>query len=252
MPREDTRLISLTEPDNSWFWPNTFPWPLTHCWRMTHAILYVFGGVTFLLGSICYFPSIANGSWGGWLFTWGSTAFLFADLFEWWTNNRIGCCNAGATGAMMTRFNASVTLLPRVRAIGICPSMENGLNFFMSATGSFLYLLGSIYFIPSLDKIVLGTQIFIVGSAFIFCSQSWKLLRYPNYKEDVAAVHVDAGAGIGGVFYFIGSILFLPQYCVTDEDTTRAAILFTIGGANFLYSGLWIVYRYFFDYPAKY
>jgi hypothetical protein len=37
--------------------------------------------------------------------------------------------------------------------------------------------------------------------------------RYPDYS-DLPATHVDAAAGVGGLFYLIGSIMFLN--CVTD------------------------------------
>ena len=42
-----------------------------------------------------------------------------------------------------------------------------GLNFFTSVTGSFLYLVGSIMFIPGTNLLLSGEWSFIFGSAFV-------------------------------------------------------------------------------------
>jgi hypothetical protein len=45
-------------------------------WRMWHGINYIFGGILFVIGSVCYYPDISkviNGDLvGGWLFTIGN------------------------------------------------------------------------------------------------------------------------------------------------------------------------------------
>lgn len=62
---------------------------------------------------------------------------------------------------------------------------EMGINFFFSVIGSTLYLLGSIFFIPSTNKIVLGEWLFIYGSLIIFFSQLWKNYRAASTHETV-------------------------------------------------------------------
>lgn len=225
-----------------WFFPTKYPLELKLWWRTTHCAAYVFGGLTFLIGSICYLRSISNYVLGGWLFTWGSLAFLFADLIEWYTNNRIGCFNFGVDEKVIQEYE----LLNNIKI-----DDTDGKNFFFSAFGSFLYLVGSIFFIPSTNAMTLGTQIFIIGSAVIATSQTWKLCRYPDYTSDLPAVHVDSGAGIGGFFYLIGSVFFLPSM-TTTAVASLAPPLFICGGACFLWSGLGIVYRYFIADPPMY
>ncbi|KAJ1395736.1 hypothetical protein B484DRAFT_267440, partial [Ochromonadaceae sp. CCMP2298] len=89
---ESTPLNPLTRRNlGTWFAPNVYPYPLTYSWRAAHCSAYLLGGFSFVLGSLCYFPALANYPLGGWAFTIGSVGFLFADLFEWWTNNRVGC-----------------------------------------------------------------------------------------------------------------------------------------------------------------
>ena len=55
---------------------STYPQPLTLQWRIEHSIGYLLGGTTFIVGSMSYFPWIANYSLGGWMFTIGSTGVI--------------------------------------------------------------------------------------------------------------------------------------------------------------------------------
>lgn len=258
--RDDYKPIDQSHEDASGISAKKYPEPLSLSWRLRHTVPYLIGGTTFLLGSVQYLPNISNFQLGGWLFTIGSTGFLYADLSEWWMNNRVGCAfddeyREDYEKNLSRYYESSDTFTGKYQRA------ENGLNFALSAFGSFLYLLGSILFIPSLNEIVLGTQIFIPGSAVIFISQSWKLYRacrsnpdFPfdksfslrNLSADLPGVCVDAAAGLGGLAYMIGSYLFLPEIAITDSDVLRAAVWFIVGGMLFTISGLFIVYRYYF------
>lgn len=242
-----------------------YPTPLSLEWRLFHNTCYLIGGICFFFGSMCYFPSLASYVLGGWLFTVGSAGFFLADGLEWWTNNRVGCFHdkhyqhsyEKAMGPFFAEANTT---------LGKWQRMENGINFFASLTGSTLYLIGSIMFIPVLNDIVQGTYVFIYGSAIIFMAQSWKLLRAgklnedspsskqfqcSNLSHDLSGVLVDLFAGIGGGSYLIGSVLFLPDYDINDDVTFAAATWFQIGGTCYLFSGLCMFYRYFYttNYP---
>lgn len=236
-----------------------YPQPLTLSWRIIHAIPYLIGGTTFLFGSLCYFTggNTLAGDYeaGGWLFTIGSVGFLFADIFEWNKNNRVGCLDSKQERVEWEHLNSGY--LSRKSLLGLCgltglQRAENGINFAYSALGSLLYLIGSIMFIPSLDSLALGTWIFIIGSAIIFTSQMWKLYRYESFADDVPGVNVDLWAGLGGLAYAVGSVQFLPEYDTSDFATNVAATWFTLGGAAFTLSGLFIVYRYFIATPPMY
>ena len=256
--------------------PKRYPIPLSLSWRILHASLYNVGGITFLLGSLCYLPWMTDYELGGWLFTIGSIGFLFADLLEWYTNNRVGCLDSPLLRAEFEE-KMGIYMDPKETVLGSYQRVENGMNFFYSAIGSFLYLVGSICFIPETDAIVLGTELFIAGSFVIFTSQSWKIYRqgctnptvivdgknsgnsrldksfsFSNYSYDLPALSVDAGAGMGGFFYLVGSVYFLPEYDLTDQDTILAAALFTVGGSAFTLSAFAILYRYFVARPIRY
>lgn len=238
-----------------------YPIPLTFEWRVQHSIGYLIGGTTFVIGSLAYFPWIANYSLGGWMFTIGSIGFLYADLKEWWMNNKVGCAFDNDYLEDYEKFIGHKYGPPHT-CWGVYMRKENGLNFAFSSFGSLLYLVGSIMFIPRFDAVILGTYVFIDGSLVIFLSQSWKVIRqgmysdsltdltqrsfaFSNYCADLTALGVDAFAGLGGFAYMIGSIYFLPQNDVSDTITIAAVTWFTVGGVCFTISGLFILYRYF-------
>lgn len=234
-----------------------YPEPLSTSWRLFHFINYIIGGTTFFFGSICYLPSLnPNYVLGGWLFTIGSSTFLMADLNEWWKNNRVGCYDYEDYEESYEAELGKKHFGDKNTSQGRYKRAENGMNFALSATGSFLYLVGSILFIPSLDAILWGTIVFIPGSLIIFLSQSWKLYRsacfrdndpndksfsVSNWGHDVSGFLIDLNAGLGGFFYMIGSILFLPLYA----QYFAAAVWFILGGAAFTLSGICMCYRYF-------
>ena len=77
-------------------------------------------------------------------------------------------------------------------------------------------------------------------------SSSWSF-QLSHALQDVPALGVDAFAGIGGVFYLVGTALSLPSSCDESDPVCAQlyATIFIAGGASFLLSGLFLNYRYF-------
>jgi hypothetical protein len=218
------------------------------------------------VGSAMYFPSISNYEAGGWLFTIGSLAFAIADFTEWLTNNHVGCI---CYERFEADYESQVGPLfdPPNTSSGRNQRAANGFNFFCSFCGSFIYLVGSALFIPSIGQYVAGGYLFIVASIIIVLAQSWKLCRsgydfssrdtlqlgfnFANWHHDIPGILVDACAGIGAFGYIVGSVLFMPEYNIDTDATYRAAAWFQFGGTFFALSGLCMFYRYFFtlNYP---
>lgn len=254
---EETHLVAFSND-------NVLERPQSPLWRIFHGTHYMIGGLTFVTGSCMYFPDVFDKyssalSIGGWLFTIGSFFFLLADLQEWWYY-RVGCCCDHKYQNSLEEHATTLFRNPRNTFHGRYERAEVGINFFMSACGSALYLAGSILFIPVFSKeLIEGEWLFIIGSAFIYLSQAWKVyrsactnpndrhdsrFRLSNLLNDIPALGVDGFAGIGGVFYFFGTIMFLPSFNVTNADAIRAAILFVCGGTCFTLSGFFLQYRH--------
>ncbi len=102
-----------------------------------------------MIGSILYFPALNARFDGdvvaGWLYTIGSTCFLLADLTEW-NHFRYGCVGEANSKSEKNTYDTSFHAF-WLRA-------EVGLNFFFSVTGSAMYLIGSIFFIPATNLLL--------------------------------------------------------------------------------------------------
>lgn len=207
------------------------------CWRLCHSVSYLIGGVTFPVASVIYLPRLlakapSMESIAGWLFTIGSFFFLVADLMEW-NHYRPMCFRSSACGF----------------------AWNLGLNFLFSATGSLFYLLGSIYFIPSVANLFYGELFFIIGSAIIALSQAWKCYRTcvtpsnqsacTNINEDLWGFIVDLFAGLGGLFYLIGTVIYCKSPAPEDKHYVLAIVWWILGGTAFLISALAMWKRYY-------
>ncbi|CAF0823856.1 unnamed protein product [Adineta steineri] len=240
--------------------------PYSIIWRILHGISYLIGGLTFICGSCMYFTKVIAEydqalNAGAWFYIVGSAAFLIADLQDWFYY-RIGLFiiskhrkenNAASNTNHVDK--EPKTCSDRYRRIQI------DLNYLGSILGSILYLAGSVLFLPKFsDDIIAGDVLFITGSAAIFLSEAWKIYRlactnavdpndihfhFQNVRHNLQAIFISFFAGLGGVFYFVGTILFLPQYTSTDFGENRAAALFLCGGIFFSLAGLLLQYRYF-------
>jgi len=253
------KIVSFVAYDDEDFENLPYPVPLSAAWRITHCACYIIGASTFAVGSALYYPAISDYNGGGWLFTIGSTVFAYADLTEWWTNNRVGCfCYKHFYLSYESRVGRYFD--PPNSSTGRYQRAENGINCFFSLFGSMLYLIGSILFIPSLEAEVTGTYLFIFGSMVICISQSWKIYRagcldeerpsnrhfqLKNLSGDIPAFIVDCSEGIGGLAYLIGSVLFLPQYDVDRISSRIAATWFEVGSLFYVIATVALFYHYF-------
>ena len=262
LPHEgDTNLISQMNnedgKDRYDIKQKEYPEKLTIGWRLAHSIPFAVAGILFFVGSFCYYPR-GDMAIGGIIFVIGGAAFLFADTWEWWKNNRVGCIYYEEYHLAYERSIKHLNWDPEDTDLGKLQRAENGLNFTLSIFGSFLYFLGAFFFLPPYTYVLEGIWIFITGSAIIVIAQTWKVYR--NFyvpceenlvqKADWSATTVDILAGLGGFSYFFGSILFLPWIDIDDAATILAANWFSLGGLFYASSGVFLLIRYFcYDSP---
>lgn len=237
--------------------------PHSLIWRIIHNISFLIGGTTFIAGSCMYFAKIIVKSWalntGAALFIVGSFFFLVADIQDWWYH-RVGCMCDWKYREDYEIQNGSA-FGKRHSLSGQWRRSQAALNVACSVLGSVCYLIGSVMFLPDLeDQLGIGEGFFIAGSAIIYLSQGWKVFRIgcinkhdlsdtrfrlKNLLDHLLVVFIDVSAGLGGFFYFIGTILFLPKFIETDFGLNRSAGLFLTGGFFFTLAGVLLVFHYF-------
>ena len=223
---------------------------LSFVWFLLHGACYINGGLTFLIGSILYYPqfnpplSRQDGAFeGSLLFTFGSLTFLIADIQEWLLYAPPCLKRHKLAGAA-----------PEHAPLMHAPDQEDseaayelGLNFFLSAIGSLLYLLGSIFIIPSLNTPNLGAWGFIIGSVFVWLAQLWKVRRMRPLQRDHwtqdewSAFQVDFMASTGGFWFLVGTAASLSPH-VTLVSVVN---MWVIGSVAFTWSGGALLYRHF-------
>lgn len=255
-----------------------YPTPLSFWWRLTHFLCYINGGVTFFFGSLLLYTSLSAPVTSSVLYTFGSVTFLIADTMEWLTNNHVGCF---WYADYEDSYEAAIQDMMdgRETSSGKWQRAEVGVNFFVSAIGSFFYLVGSSLFLPDISLPVQGLYCFIVASVHIIIAQVWKLYRaglapeqgttsasllsvkqrpklifsVTNYSADLPGFFVDFFVIFGAAGYLIGSPIFLPTYDVNSTINDAAATVFTLGGFFYVLSGIAMAYRYFctLNYPHE-
>lgn len=113
-------------------------------WETTNAIFYAIGGLTFIGGSICFFPALEKYlALGSWLYFAGSVLYLLVtghdliEVFKYW------------------RTHNTDTFADRIEQI----------TAIAYVTGSLLFTVGSLCFLPAIDATLIGCWCFIIGSA---------------------------------------------------------------------------------------
>ena len=231
--------------------------PLSYVWSMMHVLLYVIGGTAFLLGSACYLPRADHPAKGAYLFIMGATGFMLSDLAEL-RSSIYDCYVEQKERRHYHRDQSKRSLLVLIW------NSEDALSVCMMALGSTMYFVGCVLFIPEFDP-VWGDILFIVGSVIIDFAEGWKLYRLGSSQYSVITGELERVpfewkilfdgnltllygdlCNFFGVFIFlVGSILFLPGVCLTDQDERRAAFLFIVGSFLFAVCGCFMFYDYF-------
>lgn len=190
-------------------------------WETFSAISYKIGGLTFVAGSLFFFPVLADYlAIGDWLFCAGSILYLLVtghDLLEvhkYW------------------RHHDTNTFADHIEFI--CA--------WSYVIGSALFVIGSLCFLPSVSLIGLGAWLFIIGSVLFVAGGLVNILQvveapsllYMQLFNFTVALFV-----IGSALFAVASIPYLWQLSRGAEvriDTFAAAqflfasVLFFLGG----------------------
>ncbi|RKR06375.1 YrhK-like protein [Kushneria sinocarnis] len=199
-------------------------------WENVNAFTYKLGGLLFVLGSILFFPMLADYQRiGAWLFFLGSLCYLLVtahDLFEalrYWHRHRT------ATSADHIELTAA-------------------LNY---VSGSLLFAIGSLLFLPGLALEHAGAWSFIVGSVFFVvgaCANLLQLVDAPSKLYMQLFNFTLATFIVGSVLFVVASVPYLIHFDSSGDETAihrLAAGQFTFASLLFLLGGLFIYWRMF-------
>ncbi|KAI8473069.1 MAG: hypothetical protein J3K34DRAFT_412100 [Monoraphidium minutum] len=200
--------------------------PESLLWQALHAFAFILGGTTFIAGTLALFYP-GHDFLSALLYTIGSCGFLFVDVQEWFT----------FSGAVLRT------------------------NILLSVTGSALYVVGSVGFLPAVAAAAprMGVWGFVLGSAFIGWSQLWKTHRIGGGEHEsgfsfkalttldaATAAGVELSAGIGALHFLFGTLLFdAGPLDGPGSVLARVLWIWTAGSVWFTAGGLFLAARHF-------
>lgn len=196
-------------------------------WETVSAFSYEIGGVTFVVGSVCFLPSMSDYfALGGWLFLVGSILYLmvtgheFFEVLKYW------------------RRHPTETFANRIEYIAAS----------CYALGSLLFTVGSVCFLPSVDATVLGVWLFIVGSVLFLVGGFINILQV---VEAPSLIYMQlfnftiAQFIVGSGLFLVATIPYLWHlgHAAQTQVDTFAAAQFIFASVMFLAGGMAIYYR---------
>jgi len=140
-------------------------------------------------------------------------------------------------------------------------------NILLSATGSLLYVVGSVGFFPSVAAVspLIGVWGFVLGSAFIAWSQLWKTHRIGGGEHEggdegagfrlaslrtpdaFTAAGVELSAGVGALCFLVGTLMYdvLLYHDAVGKGMTTVLWIWVAGSVWFFQGGCFLAYRHF-------
>lgn len=201
--------------------------PSHKAWETFTAFSYEVGGVTFVAGSIFFFPALSDYlAVGDWLFFFGSVLYLIVtghdllEVFKYW------------------RTHDTDTFADRIEML--CATSY--------VFGSVLFVVGSIFFLPSLHTAVPGCWCFIIGSALFVIGGFVNILQV---VEAPSLIYMQlfnftvAQFVVGSALFLVATIPYLWHLAAPAEYriSTLAASMFLFASILFFTGGVAIYYR---------
>lgn len=200
-------------------------------WEGINALVYAVGGVVFIVGSAFFFPGLAAyQDVGAWAFAAGSLLYLVVNLHDIFEIARQWRRNGGHDGL-------------EVAAAGVY------------LAGTLLFVLGSLLFLSTVDRVAAGAWCFVLGSLLFLAGACVNVLQIFRQRSRVTLQLTNLTA----ISFIAGSLLFavasVPYLWRIDDEPLRVLLFgylawqFVIGSALFLLGGgfnywrAWLVMR---------
>lgn len=153
-------------------------------WETVNAVLYKIGGVSFILGSFFFFPSLgAYEDVGAWIFFAGSLLYLIVtghDMAE-----------------VIRNRNAHTRRTPAEDLEAIAAASY--------LLGTILFAIGSIFFLSEVGLFVAGAWLFVIGSLLFTLGACVNVLQIVEAHSMLVLQLMNLTA----IAFVVGSVLFL-------------------------------------------
>jgi predicted membrane channel-forming protein YqfA (hemolysin III family) len=196
--------------------------------ELTNAVLYLVGGVTFIIGSVCFLPQYENlFDIGAWIFFGGSLIYLVVTGQDLWESGK---------------YMSTQTLL----------SIWDWLEFtaaIVYVIGTVLFIVGSLFFLSHIDMIVAGSWCFIIGSLLFLIGACVNIIEIAKASSLVKLQLLNITAiafALGSTLFLVASIPYLWQPIEMQEEWllfTYVAWEYIVGSILFFVGGIINYYR---------
>ena len=197
-------------------------------WESVNSVLYLLGGLTFVLGSIFFMPQYEQyANTGAWIFFGGSLVYLVVtvhDLFE-------------ASAYLRSRENA--TFWERIELFAAV----------VYVSGTVLFIVGSLFFLSQIDLVIAGSWCFIWGSLLFLVGAFINVIQIIQAGSLFTLQLMNATAicfTIGAVIFLLASVPYLWNHkhtALQQKLYSYMAWEYIVGSIFFLIGGIFNFYR---------
>ena len=195
-------------------------------WENVNAILYKVGGVSFIVGSVFFFPGFgAYEDVGAWIFFAGSLLYLIVTGHDMAEVIRHRNAQMGRTQAEDLEIVAAVSYL----------------------LGTILFTIGSIFFLSEVGLFVAGAWLFILGSVLFTLGACVNVLQIVEAHSMLALQLMNLTA----IAFAVGSVLFLVAsvpYLWHVESAADRSTLYTFLAWQYLTGSVLFLLGAVFNY----
>lgn len=196
--------------------------------ELFNAILYMIGGITFIIGSVFFLPRYeALLDVGAWIFFGGSLVYLVVTGQDLWESSK---------------YLRSQSFL----------SVWDWLEFLAAnvyVAGTVLFIVGSLFFLSQIDMIVVGSWCFIIGSFLFLIGACINIIEIAKAKTLVKLQLLNITAiafALGSMLFLVASIPYLWQPINLEEQWllfSYVAWEYIVGSVLFFLGGVVNYYR---------
>jgi hypothetical protein len=198
-------------------------------WKSVHFIAFAIGGICYFVGSMMYFPEIADDWAGAILLIIGSFGYVVADAMDLVILVKESKEYFTLTAMLADHWKYGKKLV----------------NYAFSFLGAFLFLVASILLLPDLDSLLTGALLFMIGAIICLISQCWKVRRAIVMEPNFHYVIMDGLSCFASMAYCIGGVLFLPEVDENATITIVSCVWLEIGSFAFVLSSFVLFVEYF-------